>query len=273
MSNLKNKASKNFEEYLNNFLSGTANRLLPKNRLSDAEWAQLNYELAKNSIEMIPRIQNGAEYMAFNRISASEKTKRLLLAGKLATMENLANRFEYISGVHGWEYKDRSGLGFEHIRLNIDNMSASEINKIRQACQERSITLQEMNTNKGRFLFFNIADARNVAPDNYIPNNRIKYSIYNDASVSIIESDKIKIQQILDIDDPVTEYDNMSEISQNHTEMIIKKYDELGLVNLNQMQKLAQDIRQNLMAEFASNDKIANQIICWDSLKESEKNN
>ena len=138
-------------------------------------------------------------------------------------------------------------------------------------CKNNFVTLQEMNINKGRFLYFDISSARNVSPHNYIPNDNIKHSIYNDSSVYIKESDKDKIKQILDIDIPEYETDPLSEPMQKHTQMIIKKYAERGLINLKQTRQLAEDIRQNLIVELANNDTIAKQIIGWASLKISDK--
>lgn len=39
---LKNRASKNFDKYLNALLNGTDVYMLPKGRLSDREWRELN---------------------------------------------------------------------------------------------------------------------------------------------------------------------------------------------------------------------------------------
>ena len=39
---LKNRASKSFDKYLNALLAGTDVYMLPKERLSDREWRELN---------------------------------------------------------------------------------------------------------------------------------------------------------------------------------------------------------------------------------------
>ncbi|MBQ2859307.1 MAG: hypothetical protein IJE82_03010, partial [Alphaproteobacteria bacterium] len=67
---LRTKASANFEQYLTDFKSTGANRGLPKNRMTDAEWARLNTELAGDNIRMVEYTDpKGNKYMKFERIS------------------------------------------------------------------------------------------------------------------------------------------------------------------------------------------------------------
>lgn len=271
MSVLTEKASKSFDKYIQQFFDGRGSVKLPKSRLTDAEWERLNLELAKHSVEMKPCSVDGRPYMEFGQISQKEKNRRLLQAGVISAMDNLVARFQQISGVSGWEYKATSGLKFEHIRLKIDGMSKAQIDKIIKTCKENSVNLEIMDINKGRFLYFNVENARNVAPNNYQPNNKIKYETYTNAGVGVSEFAKNQIKDILDIDYPNGETNTLSPTMQEQTKMILKKYAALGLVDLRKLRQFAQDIRDNLIAELADNERIAKKIIQWDSLTVADK--
>ena len=67
-SNLRDKASKNFERHLNDFLKTGQTTGLPAARLSDTEWALLNNELAPLGIKMVKQQhRSGGWYYWFTR--------------------------------------------------------------------------------------------------------------------------------------------------------------------------------------------------------------
>lgn len=69
IATLRNRASSNFDQYLNDFKNtGRRTVLLPKERLTDAEWDALNQALESDGVRLRPGTQNGKLYMAFDDI-------------------------------------------------------------------------------------------------------------------------------------------------------------------------------------------------------------
>ena len=62
---LKNRASKNFDKYLNEFLTTGETHGLPNERLTESEWKKLNEELKSYGVELVPHAQNGYVYYWF----------------------------------------------------------------------------------------------------------------------------------------------------------------------------------------------------------------
>ena len=67
--NLRNRASRNFDRYLNNFLATGETRGLPDSRLTKEEWAQLNKSLIEIGVQLVPYTQNGSVYYWFTKSS------------------------------------------------------------------------------------------------------------------------------------------------------------------------------------------------------------
>lgn len=266
MDSLKNRASKNFDKYRDSFINGGEEYLIPASRLNKSEWESLNNDLAKESLEMVPYEQKGKSYMRFKRINRKEKITKLLNAGFLLKIDFMVKYFEDITMTKGWEYKPKSGLGFEHIRLNIEKMSKTEIDKVVKICKNRGIKLEPLSMNKGKFLMFNINEYRNVLPNNYTANNKIKNIDFNNSSVQVTKERKEAIQKILDIDLPRNVTNNMATEMQEYTKKILYKYEEAGLIDTKNLDKLAQLIRNNLMMEFSSTEYFADNIINWERL-------
>lgn len=272
MNVLKTKASKSFEKYVDLFKNAGKSYLIPKQRLSDAEWDELNTELAKDSLEMIPVEKDNHMYMKFRKLSRDEKKKKLFNAGVLKNINGIIQRAEHISGVSGWEYKAKSGLGFEHVRLPIDKMPKSKIDDIVDQFREKGVDLEIINTNKGKYLVFNTEKYRNFAPDNYKPNNKIKHGIYHSSNVVLSELIKSAIQKILNTKIPENRDSNLSPKMQVYTKGILQKYEMIGVIDMRKLDQLADKMRQNLMEELANVPDIADKILKWDSLSAEQKN-
>ena len=71
---LRNRASKNFEKYLEDFLVRSETNGLPAKRLSEAEWKELNQELAKDGVKM--ELDERGEYYWFRKIKHTEDSLR-----------------------------------------------------------------------------------------------------------------------------------------------------------------------------------------------------
>ena len=68
IATLRNRASSNFDTYLNDFKETGRSTLLPKDRLTDAEWDALNQALESDGVRLRPGTQDGKQYMAFDDI-------------------------------------------------------------------------------------------------------------------------------------------------------------------------------------------------------------
>ena len=73
-TNLRNRASKNFERYFYEFTQQGKSAGLPAERLTDAEWEQLNTELESQGIKLVKRQQNGIMYYWFTYLPKKSKT-------------------------------------------------------------------------------------------------------------------------------------------------------------------------------------------------------
>ena len=64
---LRVRASKSFEKYLNLFLTTGETTGLPHQRLSESEWEQLNAELKEQNVVLVPKEKDGYVYYFFSR--------------------------------------------------------------------------------------------------------------------------------------------------------------------------------------------------------------
>lgn len=97
---LSRKASANFEQYLNDFLTNDHVRALPKERLTDAEWDALNRFLSQRGVKMEPTtMSDGSKYMQFTRINwtgrASVLDARKIIRNNPADRAKESNGFVY----------------------------------------------------------------------------------------------------------------------------------------------------------------------------------
>ena len=68
IATLRNRASSDFDKFLTEFKETGNSTLLPKDRLSDAEWDALSRALESDGVRLRPGMQNGELYMAFDDI-------------------------------------------------------------------------------------------------------------------------------------------------------------------------------------------------------------
>ena len=65
---LRDRASKNFERHLDEFLTQGKQTGLPANRMSATEWQRLNDELASKNVVLVPGYKNGIEYYWYTNL-------------------------------------------------------------------------------------------------------------------------------------------------------------------------------------------------------------
>ena len=80
------RASKNFEQYLRDFQEKGTVRFLPRSRLTDQEWNDLNRALATRGVCMTPTKQDGISYMMFNTLNKQQALENV------AHLKNRASR-------------------------------------------------------------------------------------------------------------------------------------------------------------------------------------
>ena len=66
-SELRKRASANFEKYMNLFLTAGQVYGLPASRLTTQEWAQLNDELKYSGVKLVPGTKGGVLYYWFSK--------------------------------------------------------------------------------------------------------------------------------------------------------------------------------------------------------------
>lgn len=152
---LFNLASKNFEQYLKDFLDNGVARSLPRARLNAWQWYELNRELIRYGVCMLPFEQDGVSYMEF---SALPKRSR----GDVATISNLdlGTKLKKYTGI-SWEHKtpQTSALGYEHYRIQIDGLSQEQLSHILDGLYANAIfDANSVYTNKGQFLIVKASD-------------------------------------------------------------------------------------------------------------------
>ena len=69
-TNLRLRASANFERYLQSFLDGDPSVGLPVTRLSVQDWKELNSNLAEKGVVLVPHVINGKQVMTFEHMIA-----------------------------------------------------------------------------------------------------------------------------------------------------------------------------------------------------------
>ena len=73
-SNLRNRASKNFQKYFDAFIQTGESAGLPASRLTPNEWEQLNDELKSQNIKLVKREKNGIMYYWFTHLPTKIKS-------------------------------------------------------------------------------------------------------------------------------------------------------------------------------------------------------
>lgn len=254
------RASQNFNEYLQMFQTQGVVKMLPASRLTSQEWNTLNEKLKPYNVIMVPVEKDGHKYMKFS------KQVRNIVPTKL---ENKLKRYTNFD----WEHRtaDASGLGYEHYRLNIDNLSQIQIEAIKTALENRAIYVENVSTNKGRFLIFNVEKTLNLPPADYIASKEIFGKVYRVKKIPINEFVKKDLMDILATPLPVNDMFAYSPEMCEHTNKIIARYAKIGALSQHGIDSLSYDLRNVLMKEFAKLPNLSNAIINWQHLSKSSR--
>ena len=131
--------------------------MFPADILSTQEWNTLNKMLQTYKVVMMPVEKNGVRYMKFAKL---EDVMNSVDGFKNATKRVATNFDAKLQRYTGfkWEHKtsDASNLGYEHYRLNIDNMNSTQVQYIINELNKRAISVGVRQTNKGKFIILNI---------------------------------------------------------------------------------------------------------------------
>ena len=145
---LKNRASKSFDEYLNALLNGTDVYMLPKERLSDREWHELNELVKWKNVKFVEKMERGVPYMQFSKTNNHGEFKRATAKVKVMQFNAIRNKYPYLSDSVIQEIVD-----------NQDNISPGQIyNMIRHTKKKYNLSRDE----------FNKAVAYGETPNDYI---------------------------------------------------------------------------------------------------------
>ncbi len=145
---LKNRASKSFDEYLDALLTGTDVYMLPKERLSDREWHELNELVKWKNVKFIETTERGVPYMRLSKTSNRATYKSATAKVKAMQFNAIRNKYPYLSDSVIQEIVD-----------NQDNISSGQIyNMIRHTKKKYNLSRDE----------FNKAVAYGKTPNNYI---------------------------------------------------------------------------------------------------------
>lgn len=147
-----NRASKNFDKYLKAFQQDGTVYMLPVERLSTSEWAELNRVLEKYGVRMVPEQKNGLSYMKFSALPNQGPTVK--------ADADLGAKLKRYTGLE-WQHKtaNGSGLGYEHYRIKIDDMTQSQVQRMIDELDRNAIyDANPVYTNKGQFLVVKVPD-------------------------------------------------------------------------------------------------------------------
>lgn len=165
---------------------------------------------------------------------------------------------------YDWEHKTKSGLGYEHYRLSIKNMSTNEINRILSELEKRAIYPKREVLNKGTFLIFNADKVRNRRPEKYQAGQNLLGKKYNEASLKKLSPEiKQDLARILNTPLPHGDSDIHSPNIIAHTRRLINAYAQAGALDLNGIHTMAYDMRRLAMAELSRVPEIVDGIKNW----------
>lgn len=153
---LFNRASKNFDKYLKDFQQEGTVYMLPAERLTREEWKKLNESLVQYGVHMVPQERKGIKYMKFGVLP-----KRRGMTTHAAQADNdLGAKLKRYTGLE-WEHKtaESSGLGYEHYRIRIDDLSQAQVQSMLDTLDRNGIyDANNVSTNKGQFLIVKAPD-------------------------------------------------------------------------------------------------------------------
>ncbi|MDO4423915.1 MAG: hypothetical protein Q4C08_03925 [Pseudomonadota bacterium] len=153
---LFNLASQNFNRYLKEFQERGSVYMLPAGRLTDDQWRQLNAALVQYGVRMVPAKKDGVLYMQFSKLPGRQAEP----VKPVQADSDLGAQLKRYTGME-WEHKkaQESGLGYEHYRIKIDDLSQSQVSAMLDALDKNAIyNANTVSTNKGQFLIVGVSD-------------------------------------------------------------------------------------------------------------------
>lgn len=171
---LKNKASNNFDYYVNQCISGGDCVGLPYDNLTWQEWDELRKALAEEG-----------DVMLFPKFVPDSETSL-----RKYVMQFKKKYFNIDFGPYvEWDYKSaiESGLGYGHYRVNLSELSPADIDDLMNILTEQGVHFERQATNKGAFLIVREEDAKKIISTKPMSYNGPK-SINNQASSTPFES-------------------------------------------------------------------------------------
>lgn len=271
MSYLSAKASSNFDKYLDAFIKDGVAYMLPASRLTDAQWGELNAELASRGVRLVPVERDGKKFMQFSAAPRTQNRVAQFDAGAKRVGVNVASNLKRYTG-YEWEHKVTSGLGFEHYRLDIGGMGDDEIERIKSELKKRAIYANVSYTNKGVFLIYNIDAVRNRPSAEYdAVAHIILDGVYNNTGVVMSTDLSRRISEVLRTSVPPHGVAAMHPDMVAYTTRMVDKYGALGALSRDGIDRLVRDFRRTLMAEFMNMPHISNGIVNWAALSRDKK--
>ena len=185
--------------------------------------------------------------------------------GKDKDTTNIGHNLRRYTG-YDWEHKTESGLGYEHYRLPIKDMSSGEIQRIMLELEKRAIYPTREVLNKGVYLIFNTDAVRNRAPEKYNAGKNMLANIYNaNVAKKISPDQRQELNRILNTPLPDNNADTHSPIIVAHTRNIVNAYAQAGALDLDGIHKMAYDMRRIAMVELSRVPEIVNGIKNWNA--------
>lgn len=266
MSELSDMASKNFEKYVSEFFNGQI-YLLPQSRLSQSQWNALNDEIASRGIRLIPILHEGKQYMRFRYLTPRDNA---------VAPQNNEQSNETDVGLHlrrytgfDWEHKVKSGLGYEHYRLNVSSLSPNTIAQIQEQLKQRAINVNQLSTNKGVFLVYNVDAVRSAPPQDFVAHDIIFDNVYNKTGVALTDDARRQMDAL--VRRPVPNVGLFTLQMVQHTAQMVEGYAAAGALSKPGIEKLCTDLRNAIMHEFVRIPDIANAILNWGNIDQDAR--
>ncbi|MBQ8255762.1 MAG: hypothetical protein IJY99_02230 [Alphaproteobacteria bacterium] len=209
---------------------------------------------------------NDVEPVAYGYAPAVDAMQNENVApGKDKDTTNIGHNLRRYTG-YDWEHKTESGLGYEHYRLPIKDMSSGEIQRIMLELEKRAIYPKREVLNKGVFLIFNTDAVRNRAPEKYHGGKNMLANIYNaNVAKKISPDQQQELNRILNTPLPDGDADIHSPVIVAHTRRIVNAYAQAGVLDLDGIHKMAYDMRNSAMLELSRVPEIVDGIKNWNA--------
>lgn len=267
---LFNRASKNFRDYLKVFQDQGVVKMFPADRLSTQEWNTLNKMLQSHKVVMMPVEKNGVRYMKFAKLEDAMNAADGFKNATKRVATNFGAKLQRYTGFK-WEHKtsDTSNLGYEHYRLNIDNMNSTQVQYIINELNKRAISVGVRQTNKGKFIILNIDEVINVKPHGYTPSKVMFDKVYRPQNFQMTQNIQNELMNILTMPIPKGVNNLSSPEMRVHTDKVISRYAKIGALSKSGIDNLSNDLHKNLISEFIKVPSLSAAIVNWQRLSKS----